>query len=66
MRYKKYMYEQDQNVDCHFFAVKRFARRGKCLDDGEDPRVQRLRDCKLSPEIGMLWRSGKGDSPLRA
>src|ERR1700730_1100529 len=29
------MYEQDQNVGSHFFAVKRFARRGKCLDDGE-------------------------------
>jgi hypothetical protein len=30
------MYGQDQNVGCHFFAVKRFARRGKCLDDDED------------------------------
>ena len=55
------MYEQDQNVGSHFFAVKRFARRGKCLDDGEGSLLL------VSKQSGAgLRRSFRRTRPARA
>jgi hypothetical protein len=68
------MYEQDQNVGCHFFAVKRFARRGKCLDDGRDwgayeepgrEAAENDRPPGVAPGTGAVPARLKGELGLR-